>query len=508
MPDMQTHPDYATEAPRWRLLAHCADGDGPFRDGGALIPHPREWQDHAADRPSQPTKKLLERRSLAVYDHLAGLVLETKLAALFRQAPVRRATSDNHAYLTWAAGHVDEAGHSLTAWLRRAYRSALVFGHGFALMDRTRDDGPTAADKAPLVLRAYSPLDVVDWLLDAAGQLTGLYLVETLARTSFDQPASESVQKVYAVGPTTTQITVRGAAIEVTEAYPVVHGFGVVPVVPLYAHRSAHPLFGRSALHDPGLFVDLYNLTSERRELLRKQTFSILNVPLGTGADGGPATSLSAAQAMLGQTSGSNSVLFSTQPAQYLSADTANIEAYSDVIGQLTRHIFRLTATPYDVDSRDAESAESRRLKRQDFSTVLAGYARELETAELAIAQLWFRGTYGERWAEEWARAGITVTYPQAFEVEDFTDLVQQAQAAQALPLGESRTFRGAHAAQLLERFLPDADAATKAQIRAEIDQQPTAEESRAGRLSALADRFRVTVDDDTPTRGLLAAEE
>jgi hypothetical protein len=44
-------------------------------------------------------------------------------------------------------------------------------------------------------------------------------------------------------------------------------------------------VIGQSVLNDPALYVDLYNLTSEQRELLRNQTFSILNVVLGTGPD-------------------------------------------------------------------------------------------------------------------------------------------------------------------------------------------------------------------------------
>ncbi len=490
-----THPLYTTYERIWRQLADVAEGAGGFLDGGYLIAHPREWEDHTAAVPRVPSKKLRERRALARYENIAALILTQKLSALFRQPPTRRildaagAVVEEHDYLTWTE-NVDGSGKSLDQWLRTAFHQALIFGHEVLVMDRAGDDGTTAADKKPLVLRAYTPLDMPDWLTDPNGHLTAVKLIECVQReTLADSPAMAAAS--YLV----REITATGAAQYKTggsdgsERTEVAHQFGALPVVLLYAHRRAvTPIIGVSALADPMLYVDLFNLASEIRELLRKQTFSLVNIPLGAASDGqGPALSVESAQAMLGQTTGTTNVLFSALPAQYISADTSNVTVYLAVCEQLIRTILRLCSVPYEQDSRDAESAEARQAKRVDFNTCLAGYADELQQAELALARLWYRGTYGEQWEAQWDKAQPEVNYPQSFDETPFSEILEQAMAAQALPLGESVTFRTEHNMRLLGSFLPDAPQDTVDAIRAELDALPTPEEEREQRLEEVA---------------------
>jgi hypothetical protein len=490
-PGVIQHPDRVTFGPVWERLAHVADGTGGFLDGTYIVAHPREFKDHTSDTPREPSKKLLERRTLARYDHLAGFIIEQKLSGLFRTEPIRRMKAPDHPYLKWVETDVDGAGHSLSEYLRAQYRSALVFGHCFVVVDRAADDGPTAADAAPLVLRGYGPLDAVDWLVDARGVLTGIQFVEAVPRSSFGQPAAEVL--TVTIDATGARKTVHGPSMEPTDLAKADHGFGVLPVTQLFAHRrTTHPVLGQSCLFDPGLFIDLFNLTSELRELLRKQTFSLLNIPLGRGDNGGPATQLESAQALLGQTTGTTGVIFSTERAAYLTAEVENVRVYQETIDALVRQIFRLCAVPYDSDGRDAESAESRRLKRQDYATVLAGYADELERAEYEIAALWFRGHFGvDRWQQEWERAGLEVVYPSEFAPEPFGDILEQASAALALPVGESRTFRAEHAARLIPKFLPGSSEQTVQAILAEVATLPTPEDERAERYEQMTARLK-----------------
>lgn len=497
-----THPLYDLWAPVWALLQDCADGTGGFLDGTYIIPHPREWVDHDKDNPSIPTKKLLERRRLARYEKIANLILTLKLDGLFREPATRRVVRPNgeawetHPYLAWTSGDVDGTGRPLDAVLSAAYRGALTFGHMFLALDRARDDGPTAADRAPLVLRTYRPLDAPDWI-DVRGTLTAIKLVEALPRESLDAPANDADWRIYRISETSTTITTvtrEGS----TDEGAVDHGFGLVPVVPLYAHRpSLTSVLGESALSDPKLYVDLYNLTSETRELLRKQTFSLLNIPLGATNEGGPAISIQEAQALLGQTTGTANVLFSALPANYISAETANVTVYQEERAQLVRTIFRLCKVPFEQDSREAETAEAQREKRKDYSTTLAGYADRLREAELALAQRWYRGTFGTSWERQWAAGTPVVSYPQSFDEPAFSEVLAQAQAALALPLGESKTFRVEHASRLIASFLPDATDTVLQAIRQELEAQPSPAEQRAANVEALAVRFRARDDED-----------
>src|SRR5690606_7111733 len=152
-----------------------------------------------------------------------------------------------------------------------------------------------------------------DWL-EVRGTPIAIKLVEALPRTSLDQPASEAGWRIYQITDTRTTVTTVEGEDQTVETID--HRFGVLPVVPLYAHRrSLTSVLGESALADPRLYVDLFNLTSEIRELLRKQTFSILNIPLGKGAEGGTAITVEQAQAMIGQTNGTANVLFTAEAA-------------------------------------------------------------------------------------------------------------------------------------------------------------------------------------------------
>ena len=489
-----THPVYAAFRPTWIKLAHAYEGTGGFADGTFLIPHPREWLDHAADTPTKPTKKLLERRRLARYENWPATIITLLQGALFRTPPSRRAGTENapHPIAEWW-DNVDGLGTHLTTWLRRAWVPA-VFGHQVVLMDRPQHSATTAADVPPLFLRSYTPLDVPDWLDDDMGRLVAVALREKAPRAAFtERTTTEYVREVSADG-----WRVRGTATpQVIEAQGQHDFAGAVPVVLLYTRRRALvPLVGYSLLGDPQLYVDGYNLTSETRELLRKQTFSIINVPLGTGDQ---QVTPQAAQAMIGESSGSANILFTPDPANILTPDNTNVTVYRSELGELVRAMFRASGLPWEADSRDAESAESRRIKREDLNQVLSLYAAELQEAERQITDLWFRGTYGPTWQRERDAAQVSITYPQTFDADLLDDVIARAQAAIGLDLGQlaSTLLRG----QVVGKLLPDLTPEQQQQIRDEIAAVAVSEaeeaELRKQRLAQPVTSFGAGADAD-----------
>jgi hypothetical protein len=526
-----THPTYATWASVWRWLVYVYEGSGPFLDGRALIAHPREFLDHTIQtrqpeehvdpdtgtitfgpgfrtvsapnpNPSKPSAKLLERRKLARYENVASPIVDHKLAALLRRSPTRRVKGDDqeHDWLTWAEEDVDGAGTTLDDFMRDAERLALIFGHAIIVMDRVggAEEPLTRAQQGSPALRLYSPLDAPDWLQGQTGELTAIKLYEVAPRTSLDEDAADSTRyrlryltpdDFKVVEETTTTTGGEAKVVKQETLKEGNHGFGRLPVVVLYAKRRAlTPLIGQSVLYDPQLYVDLYNLTSELRELLRKQTFSILNIPLGTGPD---ALTVEQAQAYAGQSTGTTNVLFSGSPAQYITADASNVTVYLEVIKTLLRTIYRLSNVPFESDSKDAEAEGSLALKREDMNQVLAAYASEMQRTEMMIAQLWFRGTYGEvGWKKEWERVQPTVVYPETFDVTPFAEILEQTEAALALPLGDSKTFMVEVAKQVLPLILNDAPQSVIDQIHKELAAVPTPEEKRKQDLDIQMARF------------------
>lgn len=460
-----THPVFTTYLPIWTKLAHVREGAGGFFDGTYLIPHPREWKDYASENPKEPTKKLKARRTLATYENLAARIIDAKKAALFREPPSRRIgpeapkEGETHPLQEWW-DDVDARGTSIDDFMRLGWDAAATFGHVFIYMDRDAEDANR------LILRLYTPLDVPDWLEDDRGELIAVKLLEAVPRNTLTQAFAAVEQRVRVVDQTSwTVYDKTGKAVQTGD-----HGMGVVPVVRLYGQRRPlTPGIGQSVLDNPQHFIDLYNLRSELRELLRNQTFSVLNVPLGTGPD---AMNVETAKALLGGSTGTEDVLFSGTAASFISADAANVAAYQTEIERVMRLIYRLAAIQWESDSKDAEAEGSLKLKREDMNQVLSAYADELEKADKDVACLWYRAMYGGDAGEvKFDKEQVVISYPQSFEATPFEMMLEQAQAASTL--GMPAKFLKELRKRLVPKFLPDLPPAQIEEFNAAIDAEP-----------------------------------
>jgi hypothetical protein len=519
------HPHYVQFAPVWTKLRHAFDGTGGFADGTYLAAHPREWVDYRIPEtfevdatgastgvvkkwrsnptPTVPTAKLKARRAIARYENLAGPIIEQKLSALFRQGPTRlllsgaedkeREKLKDHPFKQFEED-CDGYGTPLTEFMKEADRLAQVIGFSILVMDRAAGPVPKsmAEQKLP-VLRLYSPLDAPDWVLDANGQLSQIALLEAVPRASLSDSADAADYRRRILTETHWQtITPGKTAAAVTRQGK--HGFGRLPVVTLYAKRPALiPWIGQSVLGDPKLLIDLFNLTSELRELLRNQTFSILNVTLGTGET---AQSVHEAQNMMGSNVGTDNVLFTAAGAGFISPDAANVKAYQDEREDLIRTIYRMSNTPFEADSRDAEAEGSLQLKREDFNQGLSSLADECEKAEYQIAELFFRAHYGVNWEREYETADLSIAYPRDFDPTPFDDLLSQAQAL--IAIGMPHEVMKAIRKQIVPQALPGATAAQLNTLIDAIDKmEDPAEVAQKNQEALIKARFEDGETDD-----------
>jgi hypothetical protein len=462
------HPVYATWKPVWEKLVHVYDGSGGFLDGTYLVAHPREWTDFTATIPRKPSKKLKARRNLARYENVAGTLLDQKRSALFRESISRTVgasdkTTPHKLEMWWK--DVDGAGTTIDAWMEESFTYAALFGHVGHYMDRQANtEAETAADDGGVFLRLYTPLDIPDWRLDDQGRLTAVRLLEAVVVEDPNQPHALDQCRERLVTKDMWSLNQPGRSADVLEKGD--HDFGIVPFVLQYAkRRKLAQLVGQPVLGDPKLYIDLFNLTSEIRELLRNQTFGILTVKLGTGDN---AVDVDKAQAMLGNEKGVENIMFTPDGAEYIQPDSTNVTVYQDERSQLLRTIYRLAAVPWESDSQDAESEGSMKLKREDMNQVLAAYGDECEKTEYEIAKLWFRAEYGDRWEKEWEAAQVVIRYPDTFDVTPFAEILEQANASIALPMGP--TFMAEQCKRLLPKFMPDLPIDKADIIKAEIE--------------------------------------
>jgi hypothetical protein len=478
-----THPLYATFREQWTQLRDVYEGDGGFLDPNRpyLIPHPREWDDHSLKvtntetqqvgwvpnpNPRIASAKLKARRKIARYENFAATIFEGIAGALFRDAPVRTFADSVKSRVGEFWRNADGLGNPVDGVLQSAWTMAGVMGHAVVTVDSEAE--PVAAGQTrsladtPLpYLCAYSALDLIDWLVDERGRLLAVKLLELAPRASLDAVPKFTTTDVRVRVLDDVNWTLYDHTGKKIDGGP--HGMGRLPVEILYGkRRTLTSVVGKSILGDPMLYIDLYNLISETRELLRNQTFALLNIPIG---DKSPDEE----KDKIGQSGGTGSILFSSQTAAYISPQATNAEAYNEHIDRLKRSIYRLAAMPWETDSKDAEAEGSLKVKREDMNRVLAGYASELARVDAGLTDLVYRALVGPERAEaERAREKPTTAYPKTFDVGIVENAIKNATDAIALDLGQ--TARRELKKRAARVALPDVAKETLQVIDEEID--------------------------------------
>jgi hypothetical protein len=482
-----TNPVYAQFAPSWLVARDIYEGTGGFLNPERpyLVPHPREWLDHSVktsegamvpnENPVKPSPKLVMRRKLARYENIAEAILGTVVGALFLQSPTRTfgPNKDNKKISAfWAT--CDGKGTDMTTFARESWLVAGVFGHTPTLMEKPSGIALTAADQKLPYLCRYTPLDVLDWLEDDEQNLTAVKLAEIAPRAAFGDTATaqqrirvrivdEDGWRLY--GP--NGVLLRGAEGKGD------HGFGELPFDVLYAKkRLLTPHIGKSVMGDPQLYIDLYNLVSEVRELLRNQTFAILNIPIG------PEGSVESEMQKTGNQSGTSTALFSSQPAAFISPGGENVQAYHEHMDRLVRMIYRLANAVWEGDSKDAESADSRKIKRAEQEHVLKSQALELQRWERKLTHLAYIAIYGDKAEAQMEQDQVTIKYPDTFSPPDMEDVIARAGEAIGLDLGA--TAMKEIKKKTARHVLQDASKDVMGKIDTEIDgQQYVSEEDK-----------------------------
>lgn len=494
----QQHPLFERFYQSWKMLADVYEGTGGFMDGSYLVPHPRELTYQITTDQSTgvttidytkvtgQTEKFRRRKALARYENFASIIVDTLLDYMYAKQPARTIkgeTADTvHPLRDWWENVDGEETH-ISDWMKRAHILAFVFGHNFLVMDRPFSETvpQTRAEQLSPFLRFYTPLDCLDWLTKGT-RVAAAKFVEAIGRTTLDEAVQSAVLGVGTIPAGSgagdgARKTMNFRLWDETEwrlfdqAGGLLkrgdHKMGEAPVVVLKARpRATVPVVGRSGLGDPLLYVDHYNLLSEKREIERSQTFSQLNIPLKD--DQTPDD----AQALLGNIASTQNVIFSRLPAQFLAPENTPLQHYSDELQSLERKIFRLVGLPWDADLRGAESAESRRIKALDLNRLLAGMADEAERVEYELARLWFIAMNGPEKGEQlYDDAELSIKYPDEFQTQEVLDVLVELRGKLAAGMG--KTFNEISRKRALPVLAPDLTDEQLKEVEGEIEATP-----------------------------------
>lgn len=396
------HPIYRARSHSWEVLLNAYEGSGGFLDGSYLWKFPRE-----------DSQRFIERRGQARYHNYAKALLNLYVRHVFQDGVDRQ--SEDQGLTEWW-DDTDGAGTAIEDALKRATRLALASGHVGLLIDREAIDPDglsLAEDRARVILSTFQATAIPDWRMQR-GKLAAVKLLEE--RDNPDLLAKTEAVKAFLLWNDThwARFSPKGELLEEGE-----HRLGRVPMAVIRPDPSSlHEFVGQPLLGDGKLFLALYNRASEEDVVLRDQAFSVLVVSVDKDAD--PAQ----VREEMGSEIGTTTALIVRGNARYETPDQSVPEGLRNNQQFLIREIHRLAHARFDTDTREAESAESLRLKHDELNAMLNGLARELERVEQDIARLYFAWTQPSPEAADRAyeAAQVTVKYPDEFFVAAIMD--------------------------------------------------------------------------------------
>lgn len=391
----RVHPAVEVKAAEWTLLLDAVDGEGGFSNGDYLWKYPREFTD-----------EWLKRKAQARYhnyvDTIAGFYVRKILSGVARQ------TTNPQLEAWWA--DVDGGGTGMGDFLSRALLKALTAGHMGILVDKTTEapTGPAQADeRARVLLAPYLPTHILDWRLSLDNQIASVKLRERTPEPGLLDPPLEEDERYRLLlwdADEWVRVPRKGPIDRAT------HGLGRVPFVVLAPLPSGRwPLVGRGVMGNGSLIRALYNRQSEEDDVLRNQAFSVFVVSVPSDV-----TDIEKVKNEMGTEIGTTRALFVRGSGDYATPDMGVPAEIRNNQQHLIRELYRIAHVPYDNDSKDIESGESKRADWEELSGVLRGVAEEMHRVEMAIVRLWCAWQSSTPQAADalFEAADVSITYP------------------------------------------------------------------------------------------------
>ena len=415
----QVHPAVRVKAKEWTLLLDAIDGEGGFSNGDYLWKFPREIDTEWLNRKAQA-------RYHNYADTIAGFYVRKVLGSVQRQTK----NADLEAW--WA--DVDGGGTGIDDFLTRALLKALTAGHVGILVDKTTDTptGPARADeRARVLLAPYLPTHILDWRMTSGDTIASVKLREWAPESGLLEPPKEgddAYQMLLWDADEWVRVPREGA---ITRAP---HGLGQVPLVVLAPLPSGRwPLVGRGVMGNGSLLRALYNRQSEEDDVLRNQAFSVFVVSVPTDV-----TDMEQVKRDMGTEIGTTRALFVRGSGDYATPDMGVPAEIRTNQQHLIRELYRIAHVPYDNDSKDIESGESKKADWEEISGVLRGVAEEMHRVEMQLARLWCAWQSATPDAAEtlFEAADISITYPTVFFAPTTAEALEADAAMLRLEIG------------------------------------------------------------------------
>ena len=401
--------------------------------------------------PRESDTKFAARNAVLVYENHLEDAVGRFVGFLGRRLPQRQGTESPLVKLM--VENADLKGTKLDVFMLALAAEGRARGSMLMVIDTpTGKPATSLADqierrRVPYV-RTAVPESIVDFRTDTE---SGLFLTVTLRASEYWEEKLIEVDREY----TTTGWTVRKAGTNIVLASGK-HKFGACPVLAFTEDGADFPRIGRYA-QIADLSRRVMNARSERDEILRSQTFSLLTLQVPAEmANSFDATKVAA-------TIGTHSMLIhgGDQPG-FIAPDSGPAETYAKNIEELEASILRIQRKSSTESSAQAESGESRRLRFEELNAELATFARQLQVLETRMWAMFHAATKGGN--------GVTVAWPDDFNLADVMAELDVLASMQATGFPEPVLAEKRKSIAAVE--FDGADEDTKAAIKKSIEEQ------------------------------------
>ena len=393
---------------------------------GNLFMHPKE-RDQDYNR----------RVNMSYYYNFCAPIIDIYSDHLFKQAVIVE-YAEIETTINNIENDIDRQGSSIQEFRKQMSDMAQLYGHCFVIVDSPdisdTEEIATLADQ--IAKRAfpycslYAPQNIINWALDEFGEPYWVLVreVRDCKEDPFDLTEDENVEVYY-------RLWTRTEWFLFDDDYKLenqgTHIVGKVPIVCVYDKKSkkTRNFLGISSIADISFICrDIYNASSELRQILRDQTFAFLAVQ-GT-SDEYPATDLGTGKGLL-YPEGRNAPV-------YVSPPTDNATVYFDHIDRQIGKIYSLAkidaggvggnakASP----TVDGQSGVSKAWDFNQTNSSLSSKSANLEDAEIRIWQI-FAAWEGKVWTGN-------VQYPNDFSISSIIDDLNEAEQEAKLNFGKT----------------------------------------------------------------------
>lgn len=464
--------DWSTARERFLFLATALEGTGGFRPSGrttlAATPDGQQRESFELigpcylDRyPRESSEKLAGRAKVAQYINHLDRAVGRFTSFLGRRRPFRDGVDGP--LMRLLVSNADMRGSPLDQFWASFAREAKARGSMLLVVDMAKASDPMRDDGTPAVqsLADQVRMRAVPYLRAVPPEYVKAFSIDEESGAFEAITLSWSVERGGRIVNITRSWDAQGwqehVDGELTEASP--HPFGVCPVLAFTESGGTFPRVGRYA-QIADISRRLFNARSERDELLRSQTFSLLTYPVP--AEAWPTWEQN--RDKITATIGTHSMLvhMGDTPA-FIAPPNGPIEAYGAAIAELEEQIRVLSHADSTADGTSpAESGLARRQRFEALNADLTAFAGQMQALEMRVWALFARGL------------GITNTaaceWPSDFNLADISaelDILDQMQVTGFPP----RVLQAKRRSIVAIEF-DAADERTKADVLAAVDEQ------------------------------------